>query len=687
MLVVAAKQAFHEGNISYASNASQSVLDHQPNHPEATLILGASLIKENKFKKAVKLFEKARKKGIESPALYFNLGLGYTALKNFKEAIKSLKKCARMGMTTPDVYNPLAHAYAQVNNTKDALDFYIKSLAANKNQPAIIIKTAQLFIQTRQNSKAVEILNHPIDLSGALVQEHEERLKLLRKLSQKRLLEKYTQSLLNFEPQNALANAIIAELYEQSNKINLATSHYLNSAKSYFSQQDITHTEKFITKAAGLANNDELIIEDIGVLYMKLENYDKAQVFLQKALSCNPRNPVFNFNLGILFLEIHHISSSIKALLIAKELQADFLPCYLQLAKAYQLAGMFEEALECYNHVISVDEHHSSAHFDRARLMLAYGRISEAWTDYEWRIEDDTALSYLLDPRDTNNTLPKPSSILKEKNWKKRPFILLHDQGLGDILFFLRFATAMIAAGINFRMIMPDKIKNIIKYSNLDCIDIERIQDIPKDGILLSDSDLPLFHATISAEQTPVPLILKPETERVNRLKTTLAQLAKPPYIAVTWEAGTPGNLFKHSLHKYIDPYLLGKTLADTAGTIINIQRNPKSDDLEKFHQGLGRQSIYYSAINEDLDDMLALLSIIDDYVGVSNTNMHLRASLQKPAKILVPFPGEWRWMANGSQSPWFPDFKIYRESLDDAWMHALDTLKQDLSNPVPNPL
>ncbi|HEX9782720.1 MAG TPA: hypothetical protein VGA56_08320 [Opitutaceae bacterium] len=31
--------------------------------------------------------------------------------------------------------------------------------------------------------------------------------------------------------------------------------------------------------------------------------------------------------------------------------------------------------------------------------------------------------------------------------------------------------------------------------------------------------------------------------------------------------------------------------------------------------------------MNEDLEDMLALLAVVDDYVGASNTNMHLRAS------------------------------------------------------------
>ena len=61
---------------------------------------------------------------------------------------------------------------------------------------------------------------------------------------------------------------------------------------------------------------------------------------------------------------------------------------------------------------------------------------------------------------------------------------------------------------------------------------------------------------------------------------------------------------------------------------------------------------------------MLALLALLDDYVGVSNTNMHLRAGVNRTAKVLVPAPPEWRWMAEGKESPWFPGFTVYRQGV-----------------------
>jgi hypothetical protein len=76
---------------------------------------------------------------------------------------------------------------------------------------------------------------------------------------------------------------------------------------------------------------------------------------------------------------------------------------------------------------------------------------------------------------------------------------------------------------------------------------------------------------------------------------------------------------------------------------------------------------------------MLALLALIDDYIGVSNTNMHLRAGVGKTARVLVPCPAEWRWMAKGNRSPWFPGFSIYRQENNGDWSNALAQLAADL--------
>ena len=118
-------------------------------------------------------------------------------------------------------------------------------------------------------------------------------------------------------------------------------------------------------------------------------------------------------------------------------------------------------------------------------------------------------------------------------------------------------------------------------------------------------------------------------------------------------------------------------------GTILSLQRNPEAGETERLAALVGKAVNDASAVNADLEDMLALLSHLQEYVGVSNANMHLLAGLDGRARVLIPNPAEWRWMAQGRVSPWFPRFTVYRQSTDLTWVEAVAQLRADLATGV----
>ncbi|MGH8620463.1 MAG: hypothetical protein ACREUW_22435, partial [Burkholderiales bacterium] len=169
---------------------------------------------------------------------------------------------------------------------------------------------------------------------------------------------------------------------------------------------------------------------------------------------------------------------------------------------------------------------------------------------------------------------------------------------------------------------------------------------------------------------------------RVAALRARLAALGPAPYIGVTWSAGTSPRDQKGGpwlLYKHVDLDAFAGALAPAPGTLLALQRLPEPGTLEQLAARAGRPVHDLTALNEDLEEMLALLSLLDDYVGVSNTNVHLRASLGLPSRVLVPSQGEWRWMLTGRTSPWFPGTLLYRQSLQGDWGDALATLAADL--------
>jgi hypothetical protein len=155
-----------------------------------------------------------------------------------------------------------------------------------------------------------------------------------------------------------------------------------------------------------------------------------------------------------------------------------------------------------------------------------------------------------------------------------------------------------------------------------------------------------------------------------------LASFGSAPYVALTWRAGIQDG---KSLSKTIPLAALAQAIADAPGTLISIQRQPAARETEALAQLIGRPLHDLSSLNDDLARMLAALALFDDYIGVSNTNMHLRAGLGLPARVLLPHPPEFRWLAAGERSPWFPDFQIYRAGIG-GWDAAMAKLKADLA-------
>ena len=166
-------------------------------------------------------------------------------------------------------------------------------------------------------------------------------------------------------------------------------------------------------------------------------------------------------------------------------------------------------------------------------------------------------------------------------------------------------------------------------------------------------------------------------------LRARLAALGPSPYIGLTWRAGTPPEQqlgrIDRALFKHVPITQLSAALKTVPGTWIALQRLPHAGELEALSAGMAREIHDFSALNDDLEDMLALLGLIADYVGVRNNNMHLRAGVDGCARVLVPNPPEWRWMTDGETSPWFPGHKVYRQAVTGYWSGALVTLTHDM--------
>ncbi len=251
------------------------------------------------------------------------------------------------------------------------------------------------------------------------------------------------------------------------------------------------------------------------------------------------------------------------------------------------------------------------------------------------------------------------------------------DQGLGDEIFFLRFIDRLRERNPAITYQTQEKIADIVKryLPEDDVITNTQQIDPAKYDLCISIGDLPYLLDMKHEADIPPSISLSVIPEELSSIKKTLKELGPPPYFGFTWRAGTEhyNRLFKNAPADAI-----AKALHGIKGTFISLQRNPKQSETERIQEIIGEPVHNLTYLNEDLEAMLALLSVLDDYVCVSNTNVHLRAAVGKPSRVLVPFPAEYRWMHKGRKSPKFPESSLYRQAADQSWDDAMEAFASD---------
>ena len=408
-------------------------------------------------------------------------------------------------------------------------------------------------------------------------------------------------------------------------------------------------------------------IQNLGIAYLNAGQPEKAEACSRQALQLNPDNPETLTNLGSALVRQERAAEAMAHYRQALALKPDHAGAHFNLGNAMRAQGKFEDAIDSYRKAIAIDAHHADAHFNLASTYLALGMFEPGWEEYQWQWRRKDAKPRLFAPS------PWDGSDLGGRE------VFLHvEQGLGDELFFLRFVAGLRRRGAGrVAYLANPKIASLLKRANV-CDAIAAPEEKPSKGhLVLSVGDLPRLLGMKHAGEIPPPLQIAPLPEKLAEMRARLMALGPPPYLGVTWRGGT--KLKKNVLYKEAPLVAMAQTLREIPATVLVLQRQPAIGEVTAFAQALGHPVHDLSALNDNLEFMLALLSLIDEYVGVSNTNMHLRAAVGRTARVLVTAPPEWRWMADGKESPWFPGFTVYRQRYDRGWENALRELENDL--------
>jgi tetratricopeptide (TPR) repeat protein len=309
------------------------------------------------------------------------------------------------------------------------------------------------------------------------------------------------------------------------------------------------------------------------------------------------------------------------------------------------------EAVRCFDRALELSPDGPMVLSNRAISLLRLGRLGAAWSDYRWR-----------------ETSPGP---VPRTRWPSdlagRHIHVMAEQGIGDHLFFLRFVPAIRARGASVTTDADARLAGMLGRAG-----IAVVAGPPPAAEVVAMGDLPWLLGC-GDDDMPPPVGLPALPAQAAAIAALLARLPRP-VICATWRAG--GRKGRTDTVKLVPPEALGAALRALPGTVVSVQRHPQPGEHAAFVAGLGRDAPDLGALNDDLEAMLALMTVADAYAGVSNANLHLRCGAGMGADILATVPIDWRWRAGEDGGlPWYPGCVAYRQDPEGRWNVALARL------------
>ena len=652
LLLASGLRLFQQGQVEQARRSCEQALELAPRHPDALHLLGVIALHRGDHARAVEMLLRALAIQPDHANYQANLASGYIGLKRLPEALAAFERAARLDPGDPELQLGAGNCLAMMGRVEEAAAVFRR----------LVGRHPQFALGWFNLAKALDDQK-----------QHEEACNLYLRATQ-------------LAPQFAEA--------------------YANLGAGLNRLERFEEAEQAFRACLALQPDFPPACVNLAIALNHLRRHAEAELLCRQALARDPGRPGARAVLGKSLAGQGRWPEAVRCFAEAIQKEAANPELLGYLGDALARTGRTQEALEMFDRALAQVAAPSFVRFGKAIALLAAGRIHEGAAAYVGREERNIFM--------TRHPGRRLASAFPA-DMRGHEVCLLGEQGIGDEIFFLRYASSLRARGCRVTYHGNPKIIGILARSAA----LERtlthaepyaaadhtvlVGDLPHllgtldsspfrpRSVLLGaapSATVPTagfaWHCRIFWPELPPPLPLEPLAERVATVKERLRLLAPPPYIGLTWRAGTAleeqrqyGRVWP--LFKEVSSQEFAAALRDTAGTLISLQRNPRAGETENFAALLGRPLHDRSALNEDLEEMLALLAVLDDYVGVSNTNMHLRAGVGKTARVLVPLPAEWRWMVSGGESPWFPGFRIYRQKPGGDWSEAVGRLRSDL--------
>lgn len=416
-------------------------------------------------------------------------------------------------------------------------------------------------------------------------------------------------------------------------------------------------------RAAALRADAAPIHNNRGNALRGLGRHQEALAAFDRALALAPDYAEAHNNRGNALLELNRIADALADYERTLALKPGFADALVNRGNALHFLGREREAIASFDAAIALSPQLAEAYWNRGLSLLALGDFARGWPDYEWRWKRDSEL--------------KPRGFAQPQ-WRGEDLhgrtILLHaEQGYGDIIQFIRYLPMVVAKGGKVVLEIPDDLKPLIGGIAGVTAVVRRGEPLPPFDVHCPLMSLAgAFGTTLATIPAPVPYLQAPD-ERVQQWQARLGA-AQAPRVGLVW-SGKPTH--KNDRNRSIPLTLLAPLLQTAGVTFVSLQKDYRDADRATL---AAAPLIRLDGALADFADTAAAITALDLVIAVDTAVAHLTGAMGKPLWLLLPAIGDWRWLQDRADSPWYPSARLFRQPRIGDWPSAIAEVSRELA-------
>ena len=448
---------------------------------------------------------------------------------------------------------------------------------------------------------------------------------------------------------------------------------------------------------------------------LQQQSFKEAEKIYRQLLSEGVGNVDVYSNLAAICGSSNRIDEAISLLKQALQVDPQHLPALSNLAKAYSERGDHQESLLLRQQAIALNPKDAEQHFLLGTAIIKAGgdvlkarRYFEAVLDLQPQHPDASVqLGFVLlllgdfkkglrlfEKRHQATAPMLPIVQPRLPRWKpnsstppKAALLVVGEQGLGDMLQFMRYVPGLRRAHSDVWLCVPEKLVNLARVSGIASrvfspseLELEDKKSIQSWVPLLS---LP-WHLGVSPEDPIVnaPYLQSAPLTALHWLKRIQAEDHKgsslrPAIVGLNWQGDWRAG---HLSGRSFSLSTLAPLVELEGLSLLSLQKGGGSDQLDNCsfrHRFLSCQAEVNACW--DFVDTAAMVLACDLVITCDTALAHLAGGLGVPTWVLLPNPPDWRWGVKGETSFWYPSMRLFRQQRPGDWAIVMQAVGEAL--------